>query len=182
LQTQPDVRTDEGAEIALQGFVEMKDVSFRYAPDARPALQNISFSLKPGETLGIVGRTGSGKTTLINLLIPELGIKTQDVSGWSGKGMHTTTFAEMHDLPFGGKIIDTPGMREFGIVHISRQELSHYYPEMRDRIQDCQFNNCLHLDEPGCAIKEAVTMGKIHVERYVSYCGILDTITEKKWR
>ena len=144
-------------------------------------MEELKELLKDKVTL-MSGHSGVGKSTLINLLVPELGIKTQDVSGWSGKGMHTTTFAEMHDLPFGGKIIDTPGMREFGIVHVSRQELSHYYPEMRDKIQDCQFNNCLHLDEPGCAIKEAVTIGKIHVERYVSYCGILDTITEKKWR
>jgi len=139
-------------------------------------------SMLEGKVTLMSGHSGVGKSTLINLLVPELGIRTRDVSGWSGKGMHTTTFAEMHDLPFGGMIIDTPGMREFGIVDISKQELSHYYPEMRDRLQDCQFNNCLHLDEPGCAIKEAVTMGKIHVERYISYCGILDTIIEVKDR
>ena len=98
------------------------------------------------------GHSGVGKSSFINIIYPELTIKTQDVSGWSGKGLHTTTFAEMYDLPFGGKIIDTPGMREFGLVDIAKQELSHYFPEMRGRINDCQFNNCLHINEPGCAI------------------------------
>jgi len=95
--------------------------------------------------------------------------------------LHTTTFAEMYDLPWGGKIIDTPGMREFGMVDISRQELSHYYPEMRALIADCQFNNCLHINEPGCAIKKALDEGHIHIERYISYCNILDTIKEREY-
>ncbi|WP_336516075.1 ribosome small subunit-dependent GTPase A [Pollutibacter soli] len=124
------------------------------------------------------GHSGVGKSTLINQLLPDLELKTQEVSGWSGKGMHTTTFAEMYDLPFGGQIIDTPGMREFGIVDISKQELSHYFPEMRKLIQKCQFNNCLHVNEPGCAVKEAFEEGSIHPERYFSYCNILDSIEE----
>ncbi len=126
------------------------------------------------------GHSGVGKSTLINELVPELSLKTQQVSGWSGKGMHTTTFAEMHDLSFGGKIIDTPGMREFGIVDISKQELSHYFPEMRRLLQECQFNNCLHINEPGCAVKLAFEEGNIHPERYFSYCNILDTIEDTK--
>lgn len=124
------------------------------------------------------GHSGVGKSTLINQLLPDLQLKTQEVSGWSGKGMHTTTFAEMYDLPFGGQIIDTPGMREFGIVDISKQELSHYFPEMRQLIQECQFNNCLHINEPGCAVKEAFEEGTIHPERYFSYCNILDSLDE----
>ena len=127
------------------------------------------------------GHSGVGKSSFINAVFPELNLKTHDVSGWSGKGMHTTTFAEMFDLPFGGKIIDTPGMREFGIVDITRQELSHYYPEMKVLLNDCQFNNCLHLDEPNCAIKKALDEGRIHFERYISYCNILDTIEEKSY-
>ena len=127
------------------------------------------------------GHSGVGKSTLINYLLPGRNLKTQDVSGWSGKGQHTTTFAEMYDLPNGGSIIDTPGMREFGLVDISKQELSHYYPEMRIRIQECQFNNCLHIEEPGCAIKKALNEGQIHVERYVSYVNILGSIEEKQY-
>ena len=129
----------------------------------------------------ISGHSGVGKTTFINAIFPDLKLKTQDVSGWSGKGLHTTTFAEMYDLPFGGKVIDTPGMREFGLVDISKQELSHYFPEMRERINDCQFNNCLHVNEPSCAVKEAVANGKIFEERYISYFNILETIEEKSY-
>lgn len=127
------------------------------------------------------GHSGVGKSSFINYLLPNLNLKTKDISGWSGKGTHTTTFAEMFDLPSGGQIIDTPGMREFGLVDISRQELSHYFPEMRQLLQDCQFNNCLHLEEPGCAVKKALEEGRIHAERYFSYCNIFDSIEEKAY-
>ncbi|HPH33268.1 MAG TPA: ribosome small subunit-dependent GTPase A [Chitinophagaceae bacterium] len=136
--------------------------------------------LKDKTTL-LSGHSGVGKSSLLNTMFPGMNRKTQDVSGWSGKGQHTTTFAEMFDLSFGGRIIDTPGMREFGLVDISKAELSHYFPEMRDRLNDCQFNNCLHMNEPGCAIKEAVVNGHIHEDRYISYCGILDSIEEKSY-
>jgi ribosome biogenesis GTPase len=134
-----------------------------------------------GKTTLLSGHSGVGKSSLLNELFPGMNRKTQDVSGWSGKGQHTTTFAEMFDLPGGGRIIDTPGMREFGIVDISKQELSHYFPEMKNRIQLCQFNNCLHSNEPGCAIKDAVNTGEIHEDRYVSYRTILDSIDEKNY-
>jgi ribosome biogenesis GTPase len=129
----------------------------------------------------ISGHSGVGKSSFINAVLPGVKIRTQDVSGWSGKGLHTTTFAEMYDLPYGGKIIDTPGMREFGLVDIERQELSGYFPEMRQRLNDCQFNNCLHINEPDCAIKEAVRNGEISEDRYVSYYNILESIKEHSW-
>jgi ribosome biogenesis GTPase / thiamine phosphate phosphatase len=143
-------------------------------------MENVLNILKDKVTL-LSGHSGVGKSSFINSLFPELQLKTQDVSGWSGKGMHTTTFAEMFDLPAGGKVIDTPGIRELGLVDITRQELSHYYPEMRMLINDCQFNNCLHMNEPGCAVKEAVSQNEIHMERYLSYCNILDSIEEKAY-
>jgi ribosome biogenesis GTPase len=127
------------------------------------------------------GHSGVGKSSFLNLILPKLNLKTAVISGWSGKGQHTTTFAEMFDLPFGGKIIDTPGMREFGLVDISKQELSHYFPEMRARLNKCQFNNCLHMNEPGCSVKEAVTNGEIDENRYVSYMNILDSIEERSY-
>ncbi|HEX3080668.1 MAG TPA: ribosome small subunit-dependent GTPase A [Puia sp.] len=128
------------------------------------------------------GHSGVGKSSFINYIVPGMGLKTQDVSGWSGKGIHTTTFAEMYDLPLlNAHIIDTPGIREFGLVDIPKQELSHYFPEMRSRLVDCQFNNCLHVNEPGCAIKKALEEGKLSFNRYVSYCMMLETIEEKTY-
>jgi ribosome biogenesis GTPase len=129
----------------------------------------------------ISGHSGVGKSTFIKSLLPEAIIKTQDVSGWSGKGQHTTTFAEMYELPEGGKIIDTPGMKEFGIIGVEKQELSGYFPEMRERLNDCQFNNCLHINEPGCAVKEAVINGEINEDRYVSYYNILESLADHHW-
>jgi len=133
------------------------------------------------KTTLISGHSGVGKSSLLNVILPALDLKTQEISGWSGKGQHTTTFAEMHDLPGGGRIIDTPGMREFGLVDLAKQEVSHYFPEMRDRLNDCQFNNCLHVDEPGCAIKDAVENGDIAADRYVSYINILGSIEERSY-
>lgn len=133
------------------------------------------------KTTLVSGHSGVGKSSFINTVLPQSGIRTQDVSGWSGKGQHTTTFAEMYDLPFGGKLIDTPGMREFGLVDLEKTELSGYFPEMRKRLSKCQFNNCLHLNEPGCAIKEAVQTGAIHENRYVSYANILQSLKEPEW-
>jgi ribosome biogenesis GTPase / thiamine phosphate phosphatase len=128
------------------------------------------------------GHSGVGKSSFINYIVPGMGLKTQDVSGWSGKGIHTTTFAEMYDLPLlNAHIIDTPGIREFGLVDIPKQELSHYFPEMRSRLGDCQFNNCLHVNEPGCAIKKALNEGKLSFNRYVSYCMMLESIEEKTY-
>jgi len=140
-------------------------------------IDELEETLKNKTTL-LCGHSGVGKSTFINFILPELNLRTRDVSGWSGKGMHTTTFAEMFDLPFGGKIIDTPGLREFGITDI-KQELSHYFPEMRERLNGCQFNDCVHINEPGCAVKKAVEEGGIFPERYVSYCNILESMEEK---
>ena len=146
----------------------------------KTGLEDVQELLKDKITL-ISGHSGVGKSTFINALLPEAQIRTQDISGWSGKGQHTTTFAEMHELPFGGKIIDTPGMKEFGLVGVERAELSGYFPEMRQRLPDCQFNNCLHINEPGCAVKQAVIDGEIDEDRYVSYYNILESISEKNW-
>lgn len=136
--------------------------------------------LKDNTTL-IFGHSGTGKSTFINYLLPQLDLRTKEVSNWSGKGMHTTTFAEMFDLSFGGKIIDTPGIREFAIDDMERTELSHYFPEMRAVLQECKFNNCLHIQEPGCAVKKAVEEEKIYMERYISYYNILETIPENDY-
>ena len=148
-------------------------------------LTELTELLKNKTTL-ISGHSGVGKSSFLNKLFPQKKLKTKDVSGWSGKGMHTTTFAEMFDLPpdvfrDGGKIIDTPGIRELGLVDISRQELSHYFPEMKALINNCQFNNCMYTEEPNCAVKNAVNTIEVAAERYISYRNILDSIAEKKY-
>ena len=127
------------------------------------------------------GHSGVGKSTFINYVFPDLALKTLAVSDWSGKGMHTTTFAEMFDLPFGGSIIDTPGIREMGLVDVPKNELAQYYPEMRAVMNDCKFNNCQHFNEPGCAVKAAINEGVISEERYLSYLAIKDTIEDKSY-
>jgi ribosome biogenesis GTPase len=143
-------------------------------------VEEVRTLLKDKVTL-LSGHSGVGKSSFLNKIFPEMNLKTQDVSGWSGKGLHTTTFAEMFDVPFGGKIIDTPGIRELGLVDIPKQELSHYFPEMRALMNDCQFNNCMHTEEPNCAVKRAVNENEISAERYISYRNILDSIDEKKY-
>jgi ribosome biogenesis GTPase len=138
-------------------------------------LDALTAELKDKTTL-FSGHSGVGKSTLINYFIPDKNLRVQEVSGWSGKGQHTTTFAEMFDLPGGGRIIDTPGVKEFGIVDMEREELSHYFPEMKARIGECRFNNCIHINEPGCAVKAAVEAGQISMERFESYIAILSSL------
>jgi len=120
------------------------------------------------------GHSGVGKSSLINGLIPGLGLKTSVLSTMHAKGTHTTTFAEMHVLPGGGFIIDTPGIREFGIIDFNRAEVSHYFPEIFKVSKDCRFNNCLHFNEKDCAVKDAVEEGRIAMSRYMNYLSILE--------
>ncbi|MFY7651431.1 MAG: ribosome small subunit-dependent GTPase A, partial [Chitinophagaceae bacterium] len=138
-------------------------------------------SLIENKTSLISGHSGVGKSSFLNHLFPEIKARVQEVSGWSGKGLHTTTFAEMFDWNKNTRLIDTPGIREMGLTHISKAELSGYFPEMKQLINDCQFNNCMHINEPNCAVKEAVIAGKISEERYFSYLNILETIDDKNW-
>ncbi|MFN2456920.1 MAG: ribosome small subunit-dependent GTPase A [Chitinophagaceae bacterium] len=173
----------------LEKYQEIKDMYenigykvFLISIKKNQGIEDIREKLK-GKTTLFSGHSGVGKSTFINLIVPALAIRTKDVSGWSGKGQHTTTFAEMHELPepWEGRVIDTPGMKEFGLIGIEKQELSGYFPEMKERLNNCQFNNCLHINEPGCAVKDAVNNGDVHEDRYVSYYNILDSIEERQW-
>ncbi len=120
------------------------------------------------------GHSGVGKSTLINALEPGLGLKTAEISEQHLQGQHTTTFAEMFDLSFGGQIIDTPGIKGFGVVEIDKEELGDYFPEFFELKENCKFNNCLHLEEPHCAVKEALENEEIAWSRYKSYLQILE--------
>ncbi|WP_299685056.1 ribosome small subunit-dependent GTPase A [uncultured Dokdonia sp.] len=120
------------------------------------------------------GHSGVGKSTLVNAIEPNLNLKTKAISEQHMQGQHTTTFAEMYDLSFDAKIIDTPGIKGFGIVDMEREEIGNYFPEFFELKSECKFNNCLHLEEPKCAVKEALENDELHWSRYKSYVQILD--------
>jgi len=171
----------------LDRFVDLKvmyeEIGYKVllvSAETEEGMDILKAEMKDKTTL-MSGHSGVGKSSLINRLLPGLDLRTKAVSGWSGKGLHTTTYAEMYDLPQGGKLIDTPGIRELGVVDISKPELSHYFLEMQPYLTECQFNNCLHLNEPGCAVKAAVEAGEIDAERYISYASILATIEEDQY-
>jgi len=120
------------------------------------------------------GHSGVGKSTLINAIEPDLDLKTKEISLQHLQGQHTTTFAEMFDLSFNAKIIDTPGIKGFGIVDMDKEEVGDYFPEFFKLKQDCKFNNCMHVKEPKCAVKDALENDKIAYSRYKSYLQILE--------
>ena len=130
--------------------------------------------LMKGKTSLISGNSGVGKTTLLNAFNPLLNLKTAEISDYHKQGKHITTFPEMHQMPFGGFVIDTPGIRGFGVVDMERSEIYHFFREIFRISKMCRFNNCLHLDEPGCAVRTAVENGEIDFLRYRSYLNIMD--------
>lgn len=142
------------------------------AVDGR-GLENMKSVLKDRTSL-LSGHSGVGKSTLINAIEPGLDLKTSEVSLSNMKGRHTTTFAQMYPLSFGAYIIDTPGIRSFGMVDFKKEELALYYPEMKLRLSGCRYYNCTHIHEPQCAIKEAVEKGEISRERYENYVNIFN--------
>ncbi|MDG1279485.1 MAG: ribosome small subunit-dependent GTPase A [Algoriphagus sp.] len=127
-----------------------------------------------GKTTLISGHSGVGKSTLLNALIPKAAQSTKEISSFSDKGVHTTTFAELFPLEYDGSLIDTPGIKEFGILDIEDNELSHYFPEMRKYLGQCKYNNCQHVNEPGCVVLQKLEEGFIHPYRYQSYLNILN--------
>jgi ribosome biogenesis GTPase len=131
-------------------------------------------TLMKGKTSLISGYSGVGKTTLLNTLNPGLNLKTAEISDYHKQGKHITTFPEMHQMPFGGFVIDTPGIRGFGVVDMEKKEIYHFFREIFIVSKDCRFNNCLHLDEPGCAVRSAVEKGQIAFLRYKSYLNIME--------
>lgn len=130
--------------------------------------------LLQGQVSLLSGHSGVGKSSLVNAIAPDLALRTGEVSTFANKGTHTTTFAEMFELSAGTFIIDTPGIKELGLIDIEKEELGHFFPEMRDRLGECRYYNCLHVHEPGCAIVAAVEEGDIAESRYISYLSMLE--------
>ena len=161
----------------------LRDIHEIYEPLGYPVLevsalkdQDVRDKFLPhiqGKSSLISGHSGVGKSTLLNVLIPGAGQDTKEISGYSAKGVHTTTFAELFFLPEGGDLIDTPGIKEFGILDVEEYELSHYFPEMRQFLGQCKYNNCTHVNEPGCVVLQKLEEGYIHPYRYQSYLNIL---------
>jgi len=169
-----DLFSAEGLEILSQYQSIYQQAGYPcYSVSALKAtnLDQLRELLKDKVTL-VSGHSGVGKSTLINALLPGYELKTGDISDWSDKGKHTTTFAEMFKLPFGGYLIDTPGIRELGVFDIEKQELGRLFPEIRKLMDDCRFNNCRHINEPGCAVLEALEEGELEPSRYDSYLSI----------
>lgn len=138
-------------------------------------------SLVAGKVVLFSGHSGVGKSALLNTFNPDLHLRVGEVSDWSLKGKHTTTFAEIFPISLTGSnqttyLIDSPGIKEFGMVDFTPEELSHFFPEMRSRLHDCQFSNCTHRHEPHCAIKAAVEEGEISEERYINYLNIIESL------
>ena len=142
-------------------------------------VDSIREQLKGKLTL-LAGHSGAGKSTLINNIQPNLNLKTGNLSAVHLKGKHTTTFSELHKLDTGGYIIDTPGIKELGLVEMRKEEVGHYFPEFRNLMNQCKFNNCTHTIEPNCAVIKALEEGKIYTERYHNYLGILNS-DETEW-
>jgi ribosome biogenesis GTPase len=139
-------------------------------------------SLLKDKVTVLAGHSGVGKSSLINRIEPDLDLKTSEISEYHQKGKHTTTFAEMFALSFGGYIIDTPGIKGYGIIGLDKNELALYFPEMAEKLPECKFYNCTHINEPKCAVKDAVESGEIPASRYKSYLNIYQEDESKSYR
>lgn len=180
-----DLLTDDEDRQLLDAVTTLyRSIGYRvYCVSARTGegLDDLRDALDGNETL-FSGNSGVGKSTLINALVPGAAQRVGEISDVHDQGMHTTTFSEMFPLPSGGYIIDTPGIRGFGTIEMSREEVSHYFPEIFEYGHRCRYNNCTHTHEPHCAVKEAVEEHYIAASRYASYLSILDDDDQNKYR
>ncbi|MGX9985951.1 ribosome small subunit-dependent GTPase A [Soonwooa purpurea] len=176
-----DVLSDDDFEL-------LNTIKFIYDDIGYDSLEISSYTKHNLETLQDIikdkislffGHSGSGKSTLVNALQPNLNLKTGEISDVHLKGKHTTTFAQMHFWEFGGAVIDTPGVREFALIDVEKEEIQHYFPEIFKTGQHCKFHNCLHLNEPKCAVLEAIEEGKIEQNRYFNYVKLMDEAEEQ---
>ena len=171
-----DMYTDD--ELAKKEALENTYRAIGYTCIDISAIKNINIdavtTLMKGKTTMFSGHSGVGKSTLINAIEPSLNLKTAEISKQHKQGLHTTTFAEMFELSFGGFIIDTPGIKGFGVVDFEPSEITDYFPEFFKLKSKCKFNNCLHINEPKCAIKDAVENGEIAYSRYNSYLQMVE--------
>lgn len=179
-----DLYAEEDMEV-LESFMDIyRSAGYRCLTMSAKQESSVAFLKKEidGKKVMFGGHSGVGKSTLVNTLDPNLDIKTAQISMANLSGQHTTTFAEMHKLNSGGFIIDTPGIKAFGLIDFDKKELSRYFPEMRDIRQNCKFNDCQHINEPQCAVKDAVEAGSITAERYFSYVKMQQDDEDETYR
>ncbi|MDO5656162.1 MAG: ribosome small subunit-dependent GTPase A [Flavobacteriaceae bacterium] len=179
-------KSDEWDQEDKSAYVELKNLyeSAGYEVLSVSALQGENLAelkLKLKDKVALVsGHSGVGKSTLVNALSPGLDLKTKTVSDFNKKGQHTTTFAQMYVWPFGGFVIDTPGIKEFGLVDMDKDEIQDYFPEIFALKEECKFYNCIHTIEPKCAVRKAVEHEEVAVSRYESYLTFLDEIEQSE--
>lgn len=163
--------------IDLEAMMDMyRTVGYTCEPISATNEQNVDFLREEirDKQVMIAGHSGTGKSSLVNVLDPSLDLRIGEISSAHHQGQHTTTFAEMHPLKSGGFIIDTPGIRAFGVIELEKEVISHYFPEMREVIGQCKFHNCQHLNEPSCKVKELVKTGEIYESRYWTYVQLME--------
>lgn len=175
-----DVLSDEEREIST--YIESIYQNIGYKTLEISSYSKLNFDILTSEikdkTSVFFGHSGSGKSTLVNALQPDLNLKTSEISSSQLKGKHTTTFAQMHFWHFGGAVIDTPGVREFAMIDVEKEEIQHYFPEIFAKKSQCKFHNCLHINEPKCAVLDAVEAEEIQESRYFNYIKLMEESEE----
>ncbi|MGV4414238.1 ribosome small subunit-dependent GTPase A [Chryseobacterium sp. T1] len=175
-----DVLSDEEREISA--YIESIYQNIGYKTLEISSYSQLNFDVLISQikdrTSVFFGHSGSGKSTLVNALQPDLNLKTSEISTSQLKGKHTTTFAQMHFWHFGGAVIDTPGVREFAMIDVEKEEIQHYFPEIFAKKSQCKFHNCLHVNEPKCAVLDAVEAEEIQESRYFNYIKLMEESEE----
>ncbi|PSQ96157.1 MAG: ribosome small subunit-dependent GTPase A [Bacteroidetes bacterium SW_9_63_38] len=177
-----DLLTDEQRTAVMDFHLRYADLGYPVLPMSAlhgKGIEPLKAELQDQMSV-VTGPSGTGKSSLLNAIEPGLDVETGEVSESTSKGTHTTTHAELHSLSFGGYLVDTPGIREFGVRQVHPKDLAHFFPEMISYVNECKFPDCTHDHEPGCAIQAAVDRGEVHPARYDSYLRILESLQEEE--
>ena len=175
-----DVLSEEEKEFTIEIEALYQNIGYETLEISSYSMLNLEVlkNIIKGKVSVFFGHSGSGKSTLVNAMQPGVNIKTSEISSTHLKGKHTTTFAQMHFWKFGGSVIDTPGVREFAMIDVEKEEIQHYFPEIFKTGRKCKFHNCMHINEPKCAVLEAIELGEIEETRYITYLKIMEEAEE----